>query len=244
MGVVKGLSNINEYVDAQEEKIEARKNRTEAGGDFKKTVWFKIQDKQSVKVIFLQELDANSPRYSQKNDLGVLAIEHVNPGNWKRKALCTNDDDSYVQGVCWACDQHHADFKAGWGQKNKLYINVLVDDGTNEPYVAVLSQGKGGRSITPALFEQAGEFDSITDTWYKIKRNGGGLDDTSYVLTKLSEHKEDVESYELFDIEGSVLRNVPVEKQEAFYLDGESKPVAEEPRELSLSSSGSNTVPW
>lgn len=217
----RGLKDILADIDAEEKRFEERREAASRP----KTQWFKVEAGKSVKVIFLQELDADSPNYSQKNDLGVLAIEHKNPEDFRRKALCTMDDE----GACFGCEQHKKDYKAGWGQKRTLYINVLVDNGVDEPFVAVLSQGNGPKSITPALLEQAGEFPSITDTWYKVKRNGKSLSDTQYILTRLTDHGKNVEEYELFDLD-AVIRDVPYAQQEAHYY-GNNAPSAEEKEE-------------
>lgn len=207
MGIVKGLKSINDYNDAQEAKKKER--------DRPKTVWFKIDDKQSVDVIFLQELDEDSPNYSAKNGLGFLAVEHTNPSDFKRKAICTMDDE----GHCYGCERHREDYTLGWKQKTKLYINVLVKDGTNEPYVAVLSATTSGQAITPTLIEYAGDDGTITDKWFSIKRNGEKTE-TSYTLRAKKEHGLNVEDYDLFDLE-QVVRQIPYEQQEAHYLDGQ-----------------------
>ena len=86
MGIVKGLKAINAHIEAEDAKFSG------GGSDAPKTVWFKIKDKQAVKVTFLQELDANSPKYSLKNDLGFVATEHVHPDNYRIKAVCTADE--------------------------------------------------------------------------------------------------------------------------------------------------------
>jgi hypothetical protein len=224
MGKLYGLKDITAHIDAEEARFA---NRSDP--DAPKTKWFKLADKQSVKVVFLQELDPNSDTYSQKNGLGFLAVEHQSPKNFMRKALCSIGDED--EGKCWACEQHKKDFKAGWKQKTRLYINVLVDDGTNEPYVAVLSQGNGPKSITPALIEYAGRKGKISDREFYIKRNGSGQTDTSYLLTPDDAHSLNVEDYEVFDLDG-VVREVPYAQQEAHYLNGESVGEAEQGGEL------------
>jgi hypothetical protein len=222
MGIVKGLKAINSHVEAEEAKYSG-------SGDSTSAKWFKLGDKQSAKVVFLQELDSDSPNYSEKNDLGFLAVEHVNPKNWKRKAVCTLDEE----GACYGCEQHKKDWKAGWKQKTRLYINVLVDDGSKDedgnpaPYVAVLSQGNGPKSITPTLIEYAGDDGAISDRWFTIKRTGAGATDTSYTLRAGKEHDVKVEDYELFDLE-TVLRQIPYDQQEAHYLDGQEAAATEE----------------
>lgn len=210
MGIVKGLAAINKHVDAEEAKFSG-------SGDSNPTKWFKLADKQQAKVVFLQELDPDSPNYSEKNDLGFLAVEHVNPKNWRRKAVCSIDDE----GACFGCEQHKKDWKAGWKQKTRLYINVLVlPENGEEPYVAVLSQGNGPKSITPTLIEYAGDDGTITDKVFTIKRSGAGATDTSYTIRAGKEHDLNVEDYELFDLE-KVLRQIPYAQQEAHYRDGE-----------------------
>jgi hypothetical protein len=232
MGIVRGLKSINAHVEAEEAKFNG-------SGDSTPTKWFKLADKQSVKVRFLQELDPDSPNYSEKNDLGFLAVEHVNPKNWKRKAVCTMDDE----GACYGCEEHRKDWKAGWKQKTRLYINVLVDDGQNDPYVAVLSQGNGPKSITPTLIEYAGDDETITDKWFSIKRTGAGATDTSYTLRAgKSEPDVNVEDYELFDLEKAV-RQVPYDQQKAHYLDGQEEEVAAA-GEAAAATGSSTAVEW
>lgn len=236
MGLVKGLKNINDKIERDEAAYQERKENAEKP----RARWFGLKDKQTVKVLFLQELDPDSENFSQKNDIGFLAIEHSNPKNFKKKALCTIDDE----GVCWACEQHQKDYKAGWKQKNRLYVNVLVDDSEEEPYVAILSQGNGPKSVTPFLLEFATDNGTITDKWYKIKRNGAGLSDTSYMLMPSTASKENVEDYTLFDLD-NVVYEVPYAQQEAHYLDGE-QPVDDtsvEP-ELVGAGAGANDTEW
>ena len=216
MGIVKGLKKISAHLDAEEARFA---NRSSDGDDKPKNRWFGLKDGEAVKVIFLQEMDDESPNYSEKNGLGFLAVEHSNPKNFRRKAVCTISDED--EGACFGCEEHRKDFKAGWKQKTKLYINVLVDDGVNEPYVAILSQGNGPKSVTPSVIEQATEIGTITDKWFKIKRKGAGQTDTSYLLTPLGQHDKNVEDYEVFDLDNAV-RNVPYAQQQAHYLDGDT----------------------
>lgn len=227
-GVKRGLAAINKHVADEEAKF----NGT---GDGTKAVWFKLDDKQQAKVVFLQELDPDSPNFSEKNDLGFLAVEHVNPADYRRKALCTADE-----GECYGCIQHRKDYKAGWKQKTKLYINVLVDNGIDEPFVAVLSQGNGPKSITPTLIEYAGDDGTISDKFFTIKRNGLKMD-TSYTLRAGKEHGLDVESYELFDLE-KVVRQIPFAEQQAHYEQGVEATSAPAAESAPAANSGSGAV--
>lgn len=215
MGIVRGLKGINKYNEEQAEKKKAAERP--------KTVWLKFEeDNPKIEVAFLQELDEESPNYSTKNGIGFLATEHTNPDNWKRKALCTMDE----QGQCYGCERHKEDYTAGWKGKTRLYINVLVKDGKNDPYVAVMSQSNSGQSITPTLIEEAGDEETITTKWFSVSKAGKGTE-TNYTLRAKKEHGLNVEDYEVFDLE-KILRDLPYDQQEAHYLDGETRPAASE----------------
>jgi hypothetical protein len=203
MGIVKGLKDLNKALD-----------KPQSSGDSNKGRWVKLEDGESVKIRFLQELDPDSPNYDEKLGLGFIAVEHTNPKDYRRKALCSIDD----QGKCWGCEQHRKDYKAGWKGRSRLYINVLVDDGKEEPYVAILSQGSSGKTITPTLIEYAGEMGSISNLMWRIKRSGTKTD-TSYTIIPLQkdEAKFDATSLELYKLEESAVRDLPYTEQEAFF---------------------------
>jgi len=204
MGVLKGLKAIK----AHQAEQEARREKS----DRPKTTWFKLQGGTSAKVRFLQELDEESPHYSEKNGLALMVVEHRHPTRFMQKAVCTADE-----GGCWACEMNAANPREGWHQRTQLYANVLVDDGTNEPYVALFSRADGKNSIVGTIVEYAEENDSISNRWFKITRKGTGKEDTSYSIMGF-DPKDDVnvEDYELFDLQ-NVLREVPYDKQEEHY---------------------------
>lgn len=203
MGIVKGLKDLNKVMD-----------KPSYDGDGTKGRWVKLEDGETVKIRFLQELDPDSPSYNEKTGLGFIAVEHTNPGDYRRKALCTMDD----QGKCWGCEQHRKDYKAGWKGKSRLYINVLVDDGKEDPYVAILSQGSSGKAITPTLIEYAGEMGSISNLTWKIKRTGSKTD-TSYTAIPLAKDEKpfDTSALELFELEKVAVRDLPYTEQEGFF---------------------------
>jgi len=207
MGIVKGLKDLNKALD-----------KPHSSGDGSKAKWVKLEDGESVKIRFLQELDPDSPSYNEKLGLGFIAVEHTNPKDYRRKALCTMDD----QGKCYGCEQHRKDYKAGWKGRSRLYINVLVDDGKEDPYVAILSQGSSGKTVTPTLIEYAGEMGSITNLMWRIKRTGEKTD-TSYTIIPLAkdETKFDTSSLSLYKLEETAVRDLPYADQEAFF-NGES----------------------
>jgi hypothetical protein len=205
MGIVKGLKGLNQVMDKPQVN----------GGEGSKARWVKLEDGESVKVRFLQELDPDSPNYNEKLGLGFIAVEHTNPKDYRRKALCSMDD----QGKCFGCEQHRKDYKAGWKGRSRLYINVLVDNGKDDPFVAILSQGSSGKTITPTLIEYAGEMGSITNLMWRIKRTGTKTD-TSYTIIPLQKDEApfDHSSLELYKLEDSAVRDLPYTDQEAFFF--------------------------
>lgn len=223
MGIVKGLKGLNQVMD---------KPQT-SSGDGTKGRWVKLEDGESVKIRFLQELDPDSPTYNEKNGLGFIAVEHTNPKDYRRKALCSMDD----QGKCFGCEQHRKDYKAGWKGRSRLYINVLVDDGKEDPYVGILSQGSSGKTVTPTLIEYAGEMGSITNLMWRIKRSGTKTD-TSYTIIPLAKDETTFDSseLELFKLEETAVRDLPYTEQEAFFA-GEGSHGEE-------SSASSSSVDW
>ena len=206
MGIVKGLNALNEALD-----------RPSFSGDSQKGRWLKLADGQSVKIRFLQELDPDSKNYNQEYGVGFIAVEHTNPKDYRRKALCSIDD----QGRCFGCEQHRRDPKAGWKGRSRLYINVLVDDGQEDPYVAILSQGAGPKSATPEVIQYAGETGSITDVVWRLKRTGERTD-TNYSIIPLptSDVAKSDKKHELYDLEKIAVRDIAYAEQETFYLGG------------------------
>jgi hypothetical protein len=226
--VLKGLAAI-------QAKIAADEAAREASGDFVKAEWFKLKDKEAAVGVFAQEMDPDSPNYSEKRGVGIVAVEHSNPQNFKRKALCTLEEE----GRCWACEQHRKDYKAGWKQKSRLYINFLLLDPKGDDHkMVVLSQGLSESQITPALFEQATEFGTITDRKFKIKRSGAGFNDTSYILTALVPHDVNLDDYEVYDLD-KIVRHVPYDQQAAHYLDGGTAASEPEPELATVGAGGS-----
>jgi hypothetical protein len=213
MGIIQGLAGLQKLSQPYE-------------SDGPKTVWFKIASGQSAQIYFLQELDSSSPRYSEKNGLGLAAPEHSSPANFMVKCLCSMGDED----ACYGCEQYRADYpnpdvpkdkKSRWRAKTRLYINVLVKpaDGT-EPFVAVLSQGFGPKAVGDDIVQLATANGSITDRSFTLKRVGEGRD-TDWTLTP--SFKEDAsfnpEDYEIYDLEKVAVRKVPYAEQPEFFAD-------------------------
>jgi hypothetical protein len=181
-----------------------------------KAEWFKLKPNQGVKLRFLQELDDESEGYSPERGLGFIAVEHNAPGpeGYKRRGLCSMDDE----GRCYADERHRQDPKAGWRQKQNLYINVLVDYGDGEKKVNVLTRNANS-GFTNNLIEWASDNGTITNVVFTVKRTGEGTQ-TQWSLMPVM--KDDIvaefplDGHELYDLEAQ-LRKVEYDKQPAFY---------------------------
>ena len=203
MSVVKGLANINALLDKP--KYDSDKPRVK---------WLKLADGQSVKIRFLEELDEESANYSAERGLALVVKEHVNPKDYRRRAVDTMDSE----GRDWAEEMHRKDPKAGWRGRLRFYCNVLVDDGIEEPYVAIWSMGVSKMSVFNTIREYAIETGSISSLVWKLKRSGQGTE-TSYTLIPSVPDTEpfDWSNLEPYPIE-MALNNIPYAEQEAFYL--------------------------
>jgi hypothetical protein len=203
MSVITGLKNIKNKMERpqMEEGTRAR--------------WLKLEDGQSVKIRFINELDPDSPSYDKDRGLAIVVAEHTNPRDYRRKGLCSIEDE----GRCFGCEMYRKDPKAGWKARLRFYTNVLVDDGTDQ-YIAVWSQGVGNKSpATNMLIEYAGDTGSVSNLQWRLKRSGVGTQ-TSYTLIPLATDTEKFEwkDVEPFELEKVAIRSVTYPDQEAFYM--------------------------
>jgi len=203
MSIIRGLKDINAIVDKPKYENNGQKVR-----------WVKLADGQSAKIRFVEELDSDSANFSEDRGLSVVVAEHTNPKDYKRKAVCTIDSE----GRCFGCEMARKEPKSGWRSRLRWYGNVIIDDGTEAPYVAVWSQGISKQSAFNTIREYAIETGSISNLEWKIKRNGQGTE-TSYTLLPT---KPDSEPYtwgtvEAFDLD-KVVREVKYEEQDSFYF--------------------------
>jgi hypothetical protein len=186
-----------------------------------KVRWVKLADGQSAKIRFVEELDSESANFSEDRGLSVVIAEHTNPKDYKRKAACTIDSE----GRCYGCEMARKEPKGGWRSRLRWYGNVIIDDGTEAPYVAVWSQGISKQSAFGNLREYAIETGSISNLEWKIKRNGQGTE-TNYTLlpTKPDSEPHKWGELETFDLE-KVVREVKYDEQENFYFGFENTSV-------------------
>lgn len=208
MSVIKGLKNINALLDKPK-------------SDTPKVRWLKLADGQSVKIRFIEELDEDSASYNADRGLALVVKEHVNPKDYKRKAVDTMD----AEGRDWAEEMHRKDPKAGWRARLRFYCNVLVDDGIEPPYVAIWSMGVSKQSSFNTIREFALETGSISNLTWKLKRNGQSTE-TSYTMIPSAPDKEPFnwEAIAPYPLE-MALRRIPYAEQESFYLGFDSPSV-------------------
>jgi len=76
MGVQKGLEQIQKYKD----EIKRRKEAAELG----KIPWLGMEDGETIKVWYLQELDEGAKNYSEKNGWD-FATEHSSPQDFRKR---------------------------------------------------------------------------------------------------------------------------------------------------------------
>lgn len=205
MSVIKGLKNINALLD----KPKYDENRP-------RVRWLKLADGQSVKIRFIEELDEDSSNYNDGRGLALVVKEHSNPKDYRRKALDTVD----AEGRDFAEEMYRKDPKgnSGWKAKLRFYCNVLVDDGMEDPYVAIWSMGVSKQSVFNTIREYALDTGSISNLQWKLKRNGQGTE-TNYTLIPSAPDSEPFtwDNIEPFPLE-SALNKIPYAEQEAFYL--------------------------
>jgi hypothetical protein len=218
MTVIRGLKNINALVD-----------KPRYDSDKPRVRWLKLSDGQAVKLRFLEELDEDSPNYSSERGLSLVVKEHVNPKDFRRRAVDTMDEE----GRDWAEEMHRKDPKAGWKGRLRFYCNVLVDDGMEDPYVAIWAMGVSKMSVFNTIREYALETGSVSNLAWKLKRNGQGTE-TNYTLIPSAPDTEPFtwDGVEPYPLE-MALNKIPYAEQEAFYMGYDSP-----------SSSTSSNIDW
>jgi len=206
MGLYTGLQKLQEIADQATES-----------GDRKKVNWFKIGDKESARIKFLQEFDPDSPGYSDEWGLCGVLMEHQSPVDFKRKALCTTEEE----GQCLGCEQYAAGVSA-FKPKLRFYANILVLPDRGEPEIKIISQGIGKGSIYPTLLGFYNDNGPITPHTFRITRAGAQFNNTSYTLNvNLKPFDVDlskVDKDEVLDIYEEVGLHIPYERQRNFFL--------------------------
>lgn len=212
MAELNGLAAIRAYKLRMKQEAEEREARQ--SGDRIKPQYLSLKDGQSVKVLFLQEMDPDCKNYDPKRGIGMGAIEHAGlDANFKYRGLCTVED-----GKCWPCERRmkakKGDPESKYTQRKNYYINALVDFGDgSEPETWILSRGLNSSFIAD-LMEEVEETDTIMGKPFKVTRRGSGTE-TTWSLRELRNDTTfdsvDVDAAHVFNIEKEVLKSVPYE---------------------------------
>ena len=211
MGVLTGLA--------------AFKNDLEGSGGGK-IKYLKLKAGQTVKMWFLDDFDKGTPATEAGAGVVVMIKEHQAGKNYRIKAQCTKESE----GRCYGCEQALAQPKQGWGVKKRVYANVLIDDGTQEPYVAVWNIATQKNAAWELFLEEYLDNGTVAATPWRVKRAGEGTD-TTYIVKQLAGPPADFSEHERFDLsEITVL--VPYDQQAEHYSkvwgeEAEAAPVAD-----------------
>ena len=191
--------------------------------DGPKVRWLKLEDGKSIKARFVNELDDESPNYNSDFDVAIVISEHTNPADYRKKAVCTMESEGRCFGCEMARKQTEEERKKGsWRARFRYYTNLLVDDGIEDPYVAVWSQGIGNKSAFQTIREYALDTGSITNREWKMTRKGSDQT-TTYLLIP---RDPDTDKFDWSDVEPfdlmKVVREIPYAEQEQYYLGFDS----------------------
>lgn len=170
MGTLKGLAAIRAHNEKQAQLAKEREARLNSA----KVEYLSLNDGQSVKVRFLQEMDAEAKNYDKTRGVGVGVVEHQIWDNKNRRmyrTACLMDDE----GRCYGCEKYRAGDK-DYASQRKYYINVLVDmlDG-EAPKTMILSRSLGS-SFFESLLTMHDLFDTITEKNFSVTRKGTSKD--------------------------------------------------------------------
>jgi hypothetical protein len=206
MGTLKGLAAIRAHNEQQAQIAKEREARLNSA----KVEYLSLNDGQSVKARFLQEMDAEAKNYDKTRGVGVGVVEHVVFDKASRRmyrTACLMDDESR----CYGCEQYRAGDK-DYAAKRNYYINVLVDAMDGEaPKTMVLSRGLGS-TFFEKLLTMHDLLDTITEKNFKITRTGTSKD-TKWDLQLLKEDAplDDSEAvvHEIDDEANGVIRRYP-----------------------------------
>jgi hypothetical protein len=205
------------------DKLKAIKERAEKAKGFAgdgESPFLQIKEPGAVKIRFLQELTDDSPVYDERRGLVYVYDEHTSPKDFKKAAECTAESE----GHCWACEQQsNPEVGKKWKPKMRFIANVVVrGEGDTPDRVKLLKRGFSDKDIGGDLIDYAEEFGSLGGMDIKYKRDGKGMNDTSYSLIPLPPKplSKDDQALELID-PAKFVKVISYADQAAFYL-GES----------------------
>lgn len=195
MGIVRGAQAIKDAAEPRTPSVEFK--------------WFKLEDGESVKVRFLQEIDYDAPGYSEKNDVGFMAtiINPPGPEGWKHRFVLDEENEGLLLRI------------KDWPKKQRFYINMLVErDG--EWVQEVWDTSKAN---VRQLLEWSAELGGLTKNDFKITRSGKGTS-TNYIIMGKAEAEFDPEEYEMVNVEERFLTPLTPDVVNTFSTDVDDSP--------------------
>ena len=181
--------------------------------------FFTLQNGDSFKIRFRQELTEDAKYFDEKIGTGINVPVVTSPVNWKWRVASTSSIEKFNYR-CWATEQALKDNK--WSPRLHMLINIAVETepGVWEP--RILDTTFNQRHVGLVLIEYAREFGTITDRYYKYSRTGSGASDTNYSLIPLdtSETPKSINDLPMHDLT-SVYMTLPYEKQQIYLTTGE-----------------------
>lgn len=193
MGVLKGIAA---FKDAMEGTTKEKKN------------WFNLKTKETANVWLIGDLDE-----------ATFVYEHQSPFDFHRKAQCLKEEDG--SGKCWACekaiDNSKKGLEKGWGRRKRIYMNVLVDNGVDEPFVAIWSLPPSSPAWETLLEEYIDNGAAAVGTW-RVRASGTGPQKKMFAKL-INDEVPDLYEYrdKLYDLE-QVVMLVEYDDMEAHFM--------------------------
>jgi len=226
--------------------IKKRQQEREEAANRPKANWFSFPKggPDSFKVRFMQELDEEASNFDPEQGLAVIAVERVSPYDFKKRALCTLEEE----GKCYPEEWHKAaqaagkdkngdDYKGGWRQRENFYITVLVErDGKVQTEII---QRNLHNSFVADLVEIHEDDGTITEKTYILKKRGSGTQ-TQWIL-KESKDELEIGDHKAYDLDQTALRHIPYDQQPAFFGEGK---VAADSGEVEAKKQSSDEDEW
>lgn len=186
-GIIKGVQAIK---SATESKPRAEFN------------WFKLEDNAAVKVKFLQELDYDADGYDEEKGVGFMVVVFEPPvkDGWKYRYKLEEEDEHLLPEL------------GDWNRKTRLYINLLVNRGTDEEPDWKVEVWDASKTVAKQLVEYSNEMGGLTDGLWKIRRSGTGRE-TSYLFMSIPD-KTDVntDEYDTVNVEDRIFTRLTEEE--------------------------------
>jgi len=202
MGVVSGLDAIRKQIES----------RPSAGGDRvdERELTRNLKPGKDRKIRFVQEIDDESPYYKEEYGTALVVSEFAHPDIFWLRIVDTSDEE----------DGNNYGLENGWDSKLNMYINVVDVDSGEVFYLSRSVLGGLGQQI----FENASDRGSLTDSEWKIKKKGEGMN-TKYNLSliNITDEPLDVDPEDLIDFRKQVLNEIPYDQQAAFVKQVEGR---------------------